>query len=146
MTKGGKSPMDTTIIIPGKPIAKRRPRFYRRGNFVGTYNDQETEESKWMWQASSQIKKTPQFPEGPIRMEMVFLMPVPKSFPKKQLHFLETGQSIPHNKKPDLDNLIKFCMDCLKGLAWKDDAQVAEIKARKAWALEGLTAIKIYGG
>jgi Holliday junction resolvase RusA-like endonuclease len=31
------------ITIPGKPIAKKRPRFARRGKFVTTYNDQQTE-------------------------------------------------------------------------------------------------------
>ena len=34
------------IKVPGNPIAKNRPRFARRGKYVTTYSDQQTEEGK----------------------------------------------------------------------------------------------------
>lgn len=31
----------------------------------------------------------------------------------------------------DLDNRLKACLDCLKGIAWKDDRQVKRIEAER---------------
>ena len=130
------------ITIPGKPIAKKRPRFYRRGKFVGTYNDQETEEGKWMWEAKQQIPGEPLV--GPIQIEIIFKMPVTKAWSKRQLKSLsEYNHNVWHIKKPDLDNLVKFCKDCLTGLAWKDDSQVSFIGAKKIYGLKSETIIRI---
>jgi Holliday junction resolvase RusA-like endonuclease len=43
---------------------------------------------------------------------------------------------LPHDKKPDRDNLDKAFMDALKGLAWLDDAQVCQGEIRK-WIASG---------
>lgn len=127
----------TEIIITGRPVAKARPRFYRRGNHVGTYNDQTTEEGRWMLQASGQIKEI--VPEGtPITLRCLFCMPIPKSMSKKQRE-----ATIYHIKRPDLDNLVKFVKDCLNGLAWRDDSQVSELFAGKVYSDEPRTEIWI---
>jgi Holliday junction resolvase RusA-like endonuclease len=111
------------IIIPGKPIAKKRPRFARRGKFVVAYNDQQTEEGKWILTARQQIQGA--IPEGlPITLRCIFYMPIPKSTPKKKI-------TTYHIKKPDLDNLVKFVKDCLNGELWHDDSQVSELFAGK---------------
>jgi phage terminase large subunit GpA-like protein len=39
--------MMINITIPGPPIAKKRPKFARRGKFVTTYNPQDSEEGRW---------------------------------------------------------------------------------------------------
>ena len=127
------------ITIPGKPIAKKRPRFFRRGNFVGTYNSQETEEGRWQLLAKSQI---PSLMDGPISLTCAFAMPIPKSASKK---FRSDASSnlLPHTKKPDLDNLIKFVKDCLNGLAWQDDSQVSKLQAYKYYSDKPSTWILI---
>ena len=109
-----------SITIPGKPIAQNRPRFTRRGKSVTTYSDQESEAGKFFLLAKEQIQCDPM--EGPLVMCATFVMPIPKSMPKK-IRSKAYG-FLPHEKKPDLDNLIKFVKDCLNGLAWKDDSQV----------------------
>lgn len=138
---GGKSPRQIILSVPGKPIAKKRPRFYRKGNFVGTYNDQTTEEGRWMLEAKQQI--TSPLLEGPLCLDIQFLMPIPKGWPKYQIEKIYRGDFIYHEKKPDLDNLVKFVKDCLNGLAWKDDSQVAEIHAVKFYADKPLTYLLI---
>ncbi len=67
------------LRIPGKPIAKARPRFYRRGKHVGTYNSQETEEGKFILEVKSQMNGH-ELITGPITLTCVFVMPVPKSY------------------------------------------------------------------
>ena len=116
------------IVIPGIPIAKKRPRFVRRNNFVGTYNPQETEEGRWILNARQFI--TEQIPRGiHVSLDCHFYMPIPASTSKKkrqELHY--------HTKKPDLDNLIKFVKDCLNGELWHDDGQVSKVVAWKVYS------------
>ena len=129
------------ITIPGKPIAKKRPRFVRRGKFVGTYNDQLTEEGKWILQARVQVDR---ILEGPIVAVFRFFMPIPKSMSKKHCALAEAGEHY-HTKKPDLDNLVKFAKDCLNELAWRDDSQVVKLTATKIYAREPRTEIELRG-
>lgn len=134
------------LKIPGKPISKKRPRFFRRGDFVGTYKDQETEEGRWIWEAKNQI--TPDLQKslpltGPIRLRVCFMMPTTASFSKTKIRLMNNGLLIPHVKRPDLDNLIKWVKDCCNGWLWKDDSQVYQIEAYKIYSLEATTSIEI---
>ena len=69
-------------------------------------------------------------------MKLTFLLPRPKSLPKKVVH---------HIKKPDCDNLIKAAKDALKGICYKDDSQIIEIYAIKKYAVPGLEKTGIVG-
>lgn len=65
--------------------------------------------------------------QGPLSVELVFVMPRPSSL------FWKT-RPMPrqwHTVKPDADNLIKSVLDALKGLCWRDDAQVARMVIAK---------------
>jgi len=117
------------ITIPGKPIAKKRPRFARRGKFVVAYSDQQTEEGKWILTARQFIKE--KIPEGvPILLKCIFWMPIPKSISqRKHAEILHER----HIRKPDLDNMLKFIKDCLNGELWNDDSQVAEVRMGKIY-------------
>jgi Holliday junction resolvase RusA-like endonuclease len=127
------------IIVKGAPIAKKRPRFARIGKGVRTYNAQETEEGRWLWEAGQQIKDTL---GGPLKASFRFYMPIPKSTTKKARRAILDGENA-HIKKPDLDNLVKFAKDCLNGAAWGDDSQVCEMVARKQYDEQPRTEIVI---
>lgn len=129
------------IIIPGKPIAKKRPRFARRGKHVVTYNDQETEEGKFFLLAREQFNQNPI--TGAVDLWVRFFMPIPKSTSKKNRESMNLGL-IRHTKKPDLDNLVKFVKDCLNGLVWKDDSQVCRLEAVKMYGENPRTEIRIF--
>lgn len=128
------------ITIKGKPIAKKRPRFARKGKFVTTYNDQHTEGGRILWEAQRQINEKPL--SGPIELFIKFYMPIPKSTSKKLLRAMR-NESYPHIKRPDLDNLLKMYKDILNGVAWDDDSQVYKVKARKIYSHEPRTEIVI---
>jgi Holliday junction resolvase RusA-like endonuclease len=133
--------MQYDIHVSGKPIAKKRPRFFRRGGFVGTYNPQETEEGRWLLEAKGQI---PAMLEGAVIANMTFLMPIPKTLRKRDVALVDAGEFY-HTKKPDLDNLVKFVKDCLNGVAWRDDSQVVKITATKVYGKEPGTRITLMG-
>ena len=130
------------ITIQGKPIAKARPRFARRGKFVVTYSDQENAKNKWVWEAKSQI---PRCFEGAVWVSCHFYMVRPKGHYGTGKNSAKLKMKAPghHIKKPDSDNLIKWCLDCLNGMAWKDDCQVVELYGIKQYSVNPRTEIKI---
>ena len=128
------------IIIPGKPIAKKRPRFARRGKFVTTYNDQETEEGKVLWEIRQQRPEKPI--ERPIAIHLWFGMPIPKSTSKKQIRAI-LERKAPHIKKPDIDNLIKFYLDVMNNEIFLDDKQIYYLTARKSYTKNPRTMIEV---
>ena len=131
------------ITIPGKPISKARPRFARRGKFVVTYNSQETEEGRWLWEAKGQID---QCFEGPLWVSCHFYMVRPKGHygTGKNAGKLKASAPQYHTvKRYDTDNLLKWVLDCLNGMAWKDDCQVVELYGIKQYSVNPRTEIKI---
>ena len=131
------------IEIPGKPIAKKRPRFARIGKFVKTYSDQKTEEGRFQIMAMEQVKKTLSEPlQGPINLFCSYRMPIPKSWHKKRFQEARDGRRM-HTSKPDLDNLIKFSKDCLNSIAWNDDSQIVMVSAEKFYSDNPATVLYI---
>jgi Holliday junction resolvase RusA-like endonuclease len=63
------------------------------------------------------------------RLLCVFTMPAPADLIKRR-----TGR-LPHNKKPDLDNLVKAVKDALKGVTWDDDGRVFDSSQLKVYPL-----------
>lgn len=126
-------------VIPGDPIAKKRPRFFRKGSFVGAYNDQQTEESRFLWEIKQQI--SPHFKpfEGPLRLTLIYVVKRPKAHfgTGKNANKIKPSAPIHCTNNKDLDNYIKFTLDCLNGVAFKDDRQVVEIKAKKVYCGPG---------
>ena len=124
--------MEYEFSIPGKPIAKKRPRFAIRNGKGIAYNGQSTDEGKVILQLQKEsewiglIKK-------PVRIDMRFWFIRPKSHYKSNniKKDLKEGYSVYHMQKPDIDNLIKFYLDCMNGIIIEDDKQVIEINSGK---------------
>ena len=132
------------ITIYGNPIAKKRPRFFRRGNHVGTYNDQTTEEGRFLLATMAQLESVRHLlpiPKGaPVELLCWFEMPIPKTLEKK---FAKGSGDIRHTKKPDLDNLVKFVKDCLNKQVWHDDSQVVFLRGVKYYGHDPKTTLEI---
>ena len=69
--------------------------------------------------------------DGPVRVDVRFYLPRPKRLMRRG----DPDGPVPHTAKPDVDNLWKSTADALRGLAWRDDAQVCETVASK-WYCE----------
>jgi len=129
-----------TLEVKGKPIAKARPRFARCGKFVRTYDPQETEESRFLFEVQKQWNRPPM--ETPVKVRCSFEMPIPKSTSKKK-SWAMIKDEIKHTKKPDISNLIKFVEDCLNGVVFKDDSQIIYLAGGKFYSEEPKTIIMI---
>lgn len=69
----------------------------------------------------------------PVELLVVFLLPVPASWPDWKRKLALEGKLAP-TTKPDWDNLGKGVSDALNGIAWTDDAQVVDCFTRKRYA------------
>lgn len=78
----------------------------------------------------AQTAAPPKLMDGPVSVHIDFVLPRPKSLPKK----------IPdwwHIKKPDVDKLTRAVLDALTGVVFRDDSQVVEVLARKSYGTPG---------
>src|SRR5574343_1602814 len=121
------------------PSGQQRPRFYRRGNFVGTYDAKESKgyklDIKYQVMDAHPIKM-----QGPLTMTVDFMMPRPKA------HYNAKGlkKDAPHyhEKKPDIDNLIKALLDSVSGILFDNDSQISVLLATKKYS--EVAGIKLY--
>ena len=63
---------------------------------------------------------------GPVRVQLHFWLPRPKSLTKKP--------DAPHLTRPDVDKCVRAIFDSLSRVAWADDSQVVGLTARKDYA------------
>jgi Holliday junction resolvase RusA-like endonuclease len=120
-------PREYVLVIPGKPLAKHRPRFTvlkdKAGKVKGTrtFSDQESEESKVMWHITNQWRAAAL--AGALTVTMGFIF-APNATDTKRVRADKLAGLIRHTKKPDTDNLKKFYLDAMRGIVFRDDAQV----------------------
>ena len=113
------------------PTGQARPRFVRRGSFVGTYDPAKSKgyklDIKYQVMDAHPVKM-----QGPLTMVIDFLMPRPKA------HYNARGlrKDAPtfHDKRPDIDNTLKSVLDALKGILWNDDTQLSVVMATKKYS------------
>lgn len=130
------------LTIDGVPVAKGRPRLGRYGTYTPKKTQEYEEYVKMCWVAKyGSIQPS----EQPLEMNIVFYMPIPKSYSKKQRAEILNGRLKP-TKKPDIDNLIKSVLDALNGLAYADDSQIIKVTAVKRYAETGSMELTIKEG
>lgn len=113
------------ITVFGNPKGKARPRFFR-GH---AYTPKATREYEKLF-AEAWGDAEPF--DGPISVAITAYFKPPASTRKSDLMDMISGKLKP-TKKPDIDNIIKAVLDGLNGVAYRDDSQVAKIKAFKVY-------------
>ena len=63
---------------------------------------------------------------GPVALHLDFSMPKPKSYPKRRQLFMTKARG-------DADKIARAVLDALKGVLYRDDAQVVELLIRKEY-------------
>ena len=70
--------------------------------------------------------------EGALEAFIYVTFPVPPSYSKKRTEACLSDVE-KHTKKPDLDNVVKICLDGMNGIVFKDDSQITSIYATKVY-------------
>lgn len=73
--------------------------------------------------------------QGPVNLALVFVMPIPRSWPQWKRD-MALRREIAPTTKPDADNMQKAVKDALNGVAWLDDAQVVVCSIAKIYQRE----------
>lgn len=108
------------IIIHGVPIPQARMRHSSFNGFVTTYdpNSKQKKAIKAFLQCQAALHEI-----NHPRISFIFHMPILKSTRKRDLPLYESG-FLKHDKKPDIDNLVKLYLDCLDGIMIHGDQKV----------------------
>lgn len=117
------------FVFNHKPIAKQRHRTTRVGH---TYDPQHTQKMAIKMESIAQMfeNDVKSLKNQSLMLSATICREMPKSWSKgKKKAFI--GQ--PCEKKPDLDNYLKFYSDVLNTIAYDDDSQIASITACKIW-------------
>ena len=118
--------MEMTLIIPGTPVGKGRPRVTR----YGTYTPQKTRDYEALVRRCWQQQSGATFPEKAVlHASITAYFPIPKSASKKKSLAMDGSF---HISRPDSDNVAKAVLDSLNGLAFPDDSAV---QIDRAWKL-----------
>ena len=128
----------------GTPIAKGRARSVRRGNFIAHITPEKTRRAEESFLAQALPHKPPTPLEGPLKVTLAFIMPIPESKSKKWKSAAMVGAILP-TKKPDIDNVCKLIFDALNGVMWLDDKQIVAVDACKVYGAVPMTRVRIEG-
>lgn len=118
------------VVVTGKIRGKARPRVCR-GHAFTTKDTIEYE--KLVRECYKQ--QDGRYLEGSVRALIIAYYRIPKSYSKKRVQAIREGLEKP-KKKPDADNIGKIILDSLNGIAYKDDAYVADFRVIKEYTEE----------
>lgn len=143
------------ITIQGAPVPKHSLRYYTRRGIVYFYNDQKktrdsikkemiyefgkfinSDNKNKVIQASS-LSRSDVF-----SVRIVFHMPIPKSWSKYKKFMAVLGVEVP-NKKPDVDNMEKFILDCANRILFEDDRMITQLSSLKMYSKNPRTVLEV---
>jgi len=122
-----------SIHVPAIPVAQPRVKATTINGFARVYNPRgpvDVFKSTVQMAVSAAYSGKPL--EGPFSVSIVFVFPRPKSMVRKRRPMPRER----HAQKPDRDNLDKAVLDAMKGLIFRDDAQVCAGSIEK-WIAAG---------
>ncbi len=133
-----------SVFIPGNPIAQPRHRVSVRFGKAHAYLPASHKVHGWksiIWLYCSNNKLSNLNITKPVKIDLTFFMPIPKSLKNK----ITSMQ--PHIKKPDIDNLVKAVLDSMTDChVWQDDSLVYDIASRKFYSDAPGVLIKLKEG
>lgn len=135
--------MQIMFTVYGEPVAKGRPRFAKRGNYVQTYTPVKTKSYEdEVRLLATKAKGSGSTLEGSVSVFIYISFSVPKSYSKRKREACLSGET-KHTKKPDLDNVAKAIIDGMNGIIFKDDSQIINLHVTKVYAEVGKVEVLI---
>ncbi len=128
------------IEIVGNPIPWKRPGRKLLNGKILTYDTQHKEKEFTQFQIKTQYQEP--LLSMDLNVDLIFYLPIPKSTGVKMRQQMLHGYVKPI-KKPDLDNLTKYILDCMNQVVFVDDAQITMLTLRKCYSLVPRTLIRI---
>ena len=121
------------FFVPGQPQGKGRARVSMRGGFARAYTPEKTVAYENLIRVMYTEKHGGKpMMDGPLRMSVAARYTIPRSASGVKSRKMIEGEILP-TTKPDIDNLIKCICDAGNKVIFKDDTQIVELTATKAY-------------
>lgn len=124
-----------SFTIDGEPHGKARPQFSTYNGKIRAITPQKTvayeRRVKWAYKKACNNFR---FEDGaPLAVIIEAYYGIAKSTSKSRAEKMKSGAVVP-TKKPDCDNVAKAVLDALNNIAYKDDAQIAQLTVMKRFS------------
>lgn len=127
--------MRLTFTVDGEPQGKARPVFSTANGRIRAITPKQTvryeNRVKWAYKKSCGAQRFEDSASLKVKITAYYGIAQSKSNSKKEK--MRANIILP-TKKPDCDNVAKSVLDALNRLAYKDDAQVAELTVLKRYS------------
>lgn len=127
--------MKLMFTIDGEPHGKARPKFTTNNGRIRAITPKQTvnyeRRVKWAYKQGCGSQRFEDNEALSVRITAYYGIPESKSKTKKEQ--MRCNKILP-TKKPDCDNVAKSVLDALNKIAYKDDAQVAELIVLKRYS------------
>lgn len=139
-----------SILLPGDPRGKGRPRFRivkprGRPQFVTVYTDSDTVAYETALARCGRVAMGSAAPfPGPLTAFAEAFMPIPASWSGKKRAAAAAGEIFPVSK-PDGDNIAKCVGDALNKIVWLDDSQIVMWQVLKTYSDFPRLRISVWG-
>lgn len=120
-----------TIVVPGKPVPKGRPRFNMKTGRTYTPSATVNYERLVGLLANQAMAGKPVL-SGPLHMELRAHFEIPRSWSKSKKDKALLGELSP--SRMDIDNIIKAVADAMNAIVYRDDSQIVSLNARMVYA------------
>lgn len=124
--------------IHGNPIPQQQTRFIRTSGIA--YDPSSKERDRIQWLSKPYAPESPLL--GPILVDLFFYF-VPQASASGVRRRQMLNHVIHHIKKPDADNCAYLVTNALKGIFYRDDAQIIDLHVHKRFAEVAKTVVKI---
>lgn len=122
------------IVVPGKPIAKGRPRLSTFNGHARAFTPPRTVAYEGLVALAGQdVMDGAPLLDGALAVTVWAHFPLPQKVSRARRELAASGRDW-HTCKPDGDNILKAACDGLNGVVWRDDAQVASAQIVKLYS------------
>lgn len=121
----------TSFFVPGEPVALKRHRHGRFGNYDPSKNDK----ADFLAKAMAMLHRPAEPLDMPLSVKIKAYFTRPKSHYGTGKNSGKLKQTAPkyHTGRPDADNIGKFVLDALSSVYWRDDACIADLHVTKVY-------------
>lgn len=133
--------MRIEFTIPGVPVAQPRPKVTNIGGHPRMYDPAANAKANVRAQIVQYAPSEPTTDVLGMRLEFVIPRPASHYGTGKNANVLKKDAPVWVAKKPDLDNLVKFILDTMNQVFYRDDAQIVTLSVSKRYGITPLTTI-----